>query len=868
MSSLQPPIRRRALIPLCLALAGCQTSTPPDPDPAEVAGVSRELALERSRRLSDIHYRLKLKIPEDPAVRIRGEIAVRFSTTDGERPLVLDFSQPESSVLKVRVGDREVPFRAENEHIVVDGSHLRPGANEVSVEFLAGDNSLNRRQDYLYTLFVPDRASVALPCFDQPDIKASWKVELEVPTTWQAVANGPLESRQDLDGKALYSFLPTKPISTYLLAFAAGRFQIVESDVGGRRWRFFHREDDAAKVERNKDELFSLHDKALRWLEEYTGIAYPFQKFDFVLLPAFQYGGMEHPGAIFYRASSLMLEESATLGQKLGRASLIAHETAHMWFGDLVTMKWFDDVWTKEVFANFMAAKIVHPSFPDLNHELRFLLAHHPSAYRIDRTAGANPIRQPLENLKEAGSLYGPIIYQKAPIVMSHLERLLGEEELRQGLQEYLDSFRFSNASWPDLIAILDRRTSLDLQEWSQVWVEEPGRPTVRVEATYGSDSSRPITGLRMVQEDPQGKGRVWTQDLTPAAASPQGLHTASIRLDGPAADVDEMLGRSDVSYILPDVSGMGYALFKLDPASRKRLLAELSSIPNELHRAIGWLTLWDAMMEGEAAAEEMIELSLQLLSRESAELNIQQFLGGLIQLYWRWIEHPARLELSSRVESQLWKGVEESKSVSLKAAYFEAFRQVALSSSALKRLEAILSGGQAPPGLPLSQRHRTSIALTLALHEFPGWKELLQQQQRRIGNAERRERLAFIRDAVSDDLLQRRAFFEKLREAANRRREPWVLAGLRLLHHPLRAAESREFLAPSLEMLEEIQRTGDIFFPQRWLDASLAGHSSPQAAETVAAFLRERPDYPRRLRDKILQSADGLQRRARSVVR
>ena len=109
-----------------------------------------------------------------------------------------------------------------------------------------------------------------------------------------------------------------------------------------------------------------------------------------------------------------MLEESATQAQQMGRASLIAHETAHMWFGDLVTMNWFDDVWTKEVFANFMASKIVQPSFPEVNHQLRFLLAHHDSAYRVDRSAGANPIRQPLENLNEAGTLYGPIIYQKA----------------------------------------------------------------------------------------------------------------------------------------------------------------------------------------------------------------------------------------------------------------------------------------------------------------------------------------------------------------------------------------------------------------------------------------------------------------------
>ena len=125
-------------------------------------------------------------------------------------------------------------------------------------------------------------------------------------------------------------------------------------------------------------------------MEQYTGIPYAFGKFDFVLIPAFQFGGMEHAGKILYNASGLMLDESATQNQQLGRASVIAHETAHMWFGDLVTMRWFNDVWMKEVFANFMAAKIVNPSFPEVNHELRFLLSHYPAAYEVDRTPGTN----------------------------------------------------------------------------------------------------------------------------------------------------------------------------------------------------------------------------------------------------------------------------------------------------------------------------------------------------------------------------------------------------------------------------------------------------------------------------------------------
>ena len=182
-------------------------------------------------------------------------------------------------------------------------------------------------------------------------------------TGWHGVSNGSRSAYFIYGGLSREIFAETQPLPTYLVAFAAGKFEAETAERGGRTFTMYHRETDAAKVARNRDALFDLHAKSLAWLEDYTGIKYPWGKFDFVLIPSFQFGGMEHPGAIFYNASSMMLDESATQNQLLNRASTIAHETAHMWFGDLVTMRWFNDVWMKEVMANFMAAKIVNPRF-------------------------------------------------------------------------------------------------------------------------------------------------------------------------------------------------------------------------------------------------------------------------------------------------------------------------------------------------------------------------------------------------------------------------------------------------------------------------------------------------------------------------
>src|SRR5688500_11710450 len=298
----------------------------------------------------------------------------------------------------------------------------------------------------------------------------------------------------------------------------------------------FQRETDAAKVRRNRDVIFDLHATALEFLERYTAIPYAFGKFDFVAIPAFQFGGMEHAGKILYNASGVLLDESATQNQMLSRANVIAHETAHMWFGDLVTMRWFNDVWLKEVFANFMADKIVNPSFPAVNHELRFLLDHYPSAYSVDRTQGTNAIRQTLGNLDEAGQMYGPIIYDKAPVVMRQLEMIMGAGPFRDGLREYLKTYQFGNATWLDLVRTLDARTPRDLAAWSRAWVEERGRPTITTRI-------RP-TSITLTSRDAMGRGLVWPQQLTVAVGYDAEVKQVPVDMRGASAVVPGLEGR------------------------------------------------------------------------------------------------------------------------------------------------------------------------------------------------------------------------------------------------------------------------------------------------------------------------------------
>ena len=402
------------------------------------AGVSHELAQFRKEHFGQVKYDLFFSIPESKQEPVKGRAAIRLSLKE-KLPVIIDFRGEASQIASVALNGEQVPYEVRNEHIIIPADRSKVGENEVNIAFTPADQSLNRRDEFLYTLLVPDRARTAFPCFDQPDMKSLFTLTLEVPVEWQAVTNGAIGKTDTISvpGRKIISFKKTEPLSTYLFAFTAGKFIRETYTRDGREISIYHRETDPKKIAQCPDIASEVFD-ALAWLEDYTAVPYPFAKYDLIILPGFQFGGMEHTGATFYTDRRMFLNENPTLNEQLSRSALIAHETAHMWFGDYVTMKWFDDVWTKEVFANYFASQIVEPLYPNINHALNFMQDYIPPAYSEDRTAGANPIKQDLDNLRNAGLVYGNIIYDKSPVVLEMLIKKMGKEAFRKGIQEYL----------------------------------------------------------------------------------------------------------------------------------------------------------------------------------------------------------------------------------------------------------------------------------------------------------------------------------------------------------------------------------------------------------------------------------------------
>jgi aminopeptidase N len=335
------------------------------------------------------------------------------------------------------------------------------------------------------------------------------------------------------------------------------------------------------------------------------------------------------------------------------------------------------------------------------------------------------------------------------------------------------------------------------------------------------------------------------------------------VTVNGTITVVPEAEGMPLPLFVLPNGGGVGYGLFLLDDASRDYLLANLPTIPDPLTRGSAWVTLWDNLLESHVATGAFIDLALRALPMETDEQNVQRVLGYTTRAFWRHLAAEERVRRAPALERVLRAGIGRAVTSSAKSAWFSAFRDVALSPDGLEWLEAVWRRNEKIEGLTFAETDEIVMALELAVREVPAWTEILQTQLERTQNPDRKARFAFVMPALSADPVVREQAFARLRLVENRRREPWVVESLAYLNHPLREAHARRFVGPSLDLLREIQRTGDIFFPTRWTEAVLSGHRSVEAAATVRDFLGRELQYPQRLRWTILSAADELFRAA-----
>src|SRR5215472_13663343 len=330
-------------------------------------GISRDLARQRAQQLSNVRYQLSYRlVPKAPSVT--GHEELRFDQNADDRgvlPEWLDFR--EGSISSLTVNGHSADTTIQNDHVLLPATMLKLGENRVEIDFTApvapAGKALTRFEDkddgseYIYTLFVPMDAEMAFPCFDQPDIKGKFKLELTVPENWTAISNmAPESDTIESSGGAQQRqmvFAETRPVSTYLFSFAAGPFRKVHEEPGLPG--LYVRKSKVNRAEEEAPGVQKIVAQGIQYLSEFFAQPFPFPKYDLVLIPGFAYSGMEHGGATFLQEESILFRMAPTHSDYLNRDILLLHELTHQWFGNLVTMRWFDDLWLKEGFAQYMA---------------------------------------------------------------------------------------------------------------------------------------------------------------------------------------------------------------------------------------------------------------------------------------------------------------------------------------------------------------------------------------------------------------------------------------------------------------------------------------------------------------------------------
>lgn len=846
---------------ICLAL------TAQDPTP----GISRELAIARKELISEVEYDLHFVLTKQ-ATEVTGEVWIRFQLPDDgdpTEPLVIDFAG--RAVTDVRVNDRDAQPQHLNNHIVIDPDLLVPGINGIVARFqsdvAATGTPLTVYRDpadgreYYYTLVVPADAHQLFPCFDQPDLRARFRFKLDLPSDWVAVANT-LPAEDGVTAIATgkrWLFEQTQPLPTYLMAFACGPFDIVtgpEMQVPGidpnSPLRIFLRPSQLKHLDR--DAISLLHDNGLRWVANAFQVPYPFNKLDIVLLAGFPYGGMEHAGAIFYRESALIFDHPPTVAELVRRSTLIYHEISHQWFGNLVTMRWFDDLWLKEGFATFVAYKALEALEPNRKAWLRFLQRVKPRAYQIDSTPGTTPVYQELQNLADAKSAYGAIVYNKAPAVLRELHDRLGSDVFFRGLEAFLTRHAFDNADWRDLAVALEAASKSDLGRWSDRWLLAPSMPQVRVE--WHADDNGKVDRADLVQGAIGGQG-TWPLRLELLSFERDGTtRRTTLDSDAQRTPITAMIGQPAPLAVLANPADVAYGQFVPDQESRDWLLANAAGIEDPLIRAVALSALFEAVREAELDPARFASAALDVLQIESDSDTHAWLLGKLGTCLHRYLPQERAAPLRERATTLLLAQLDDGEDSGRELSIFRFLARASTAAEVLQLCRVVTRGEDLPAGLQPGKKDRFLAVAALIAAGVAG-DDFEKLTAAYAGQDVAKE--IFLAKAASPDADVKAEYWRAYLQPEDPP-EQWTQASLDYFHWPGQDALTLPYLALALEKVEWVKEHRRIFFMPAWLDAFINAHSSIEALDIVDGFLAT-TKLSADIERKLLQSRDGLAR-------
>ena len=825
-------------------------------------GIPRELAAKRARELSELRYHLSFTLTPGAASSAgREELYFRLRQP---APLFLDFR--DGSVTNLIVNEHPLAAKTENGHIELPATLLQTGGNVLTLDFsapvaLAG-KAITRYEDkddgseYIYTLFVPMDASMAFPCFDQPDLKGRFTLQITAPANWTVISNANVLKTEAVGAGATRRFFEeTRPISTYLFAFAAGPFRSVHATPDMPN--VYVRQSQLARAQAEIPQIQDITARGMKFLADYFAQPYPFPKYEMVLIPGFAYGGMEHAGATFLNEESMLFRTVPTATDRFNRSTIILHELIHQWFGDFTTMRWFDDRWLKEGFAEYMAFRAMAAIEPQQHVWKRFYQQIKPAAYGIDVTKGTTPISQNIPNLKDAKSAYGAIVYSKAPGLLRQLAFILGDEHFRDGLRIYLHEHPYSNAQWSDLVRSFERASGRDLQHWADAWIRRRGMPEVDV--AWSCDEVHHLKALTLHQHNVLDEGGIWplaTEVLLGYAGAPPIRVRA--QLSGESAEVPEAAAKACPAYIFANDEDYAYGLFLLDDRSRSYVLDHIGQISGLFERALLWGSVWDSVRFAALAPRDYLSVALRNLPAETDETLVRSIGARSTTALHRYVNAGVRGEFVPHFESL---GIDKMMHSPGQDSRIEWFRNlIAFSSTpiALDKLKDLLNGKASIPGVQLRSLDRWNIVAALIAQGDREANQVYKAEKERDHTGDGLK-YSYASAAAKPDPATKKWYFDDYLHNPSRP-EDWVSHSLHDFNEWNQSVLTGPYLRPALDALPQIKQQRKIFFVLNWVGAFIDGQQSPAADAEVHAWLNS-AHLDTDLRLKVLQVVDELDR-------
>ncbi len=679
--------------------------------------LTRLEAQERARIIAVDSYEIALDLTSSPET-FRSTTTIRFDARGGTRTFVDAIT---AQVHEVTLNGTKLDPMAVSDNLRIQLEGLVEHNVLTVVADFAYTNTgegLHRFVDpvdgevYLYTQFeVPDSRRV-FAVFEQPDLKATFQFTVTAPAAWAVVSNSPTPAPAFLsDNVAAWTFEPTQRMSSYITALIAGPYQSVRSELTSSSGRviplaIYARQSLFGYLD--ADYIFDITRKGFAYFEEKFGYAYPFPKYDQLFVPEFNAGAMENAGAVTF-TETYVFRSKVTDAIKERRVVTILHELAHMWFGDLVTMKWWNDLWLNESFAEWASTIATAEATEWTEAWSTFQSMEKSWAYRQDQLPSTHPVVATINDLEDVQVNFDGITYAKGGSVLKQLAAWVGIEEFFAGVGAYFQKHAYGNTELKDLLAELETTSGRDLSGWAQQWLETSGVNTLRPEISV--DDAGLITSFRVAQTAhpdyptirPHRMAIGFYSFASGAGSKLVRVHRLELDVDGESTDVPELVGLAKPDLVLLNDDDLAYAKIRLDEASYATAVAHLRDIEDPLARALVWGSAWDATRDAEVAPSSYVDLVLGNIASETESTTIRLSLTQLIQVARQYVAPADRSATVERVGDALWQLAQDAEAGSdAQFQFVKFFAAVASTPAHGDALASLRSGASSLPSLEI----------------------------------------------------------------------------------------------------------------------------------------------------------------------